>query len=466
MSESALTKDKIKDIIPHFSSLKNVFSKRYSELKRDEDNPIKRLISNESNISESEVDKRPLFSSFKRRFLSKFGKQNRINPIEDTKTLEEEQLEKIKQEQKELQILRAKYCEKSLNHFTIENKFRRLCIYILNKRGFENLIIFFIACNSIILGLNDYTWDRKQLEIQSEMPFMNQLNEKSEIFFTTVFTLEACIKIMSLGFIFSKNSYLRDPWNWLDFMVVVTGLAQKLPSMQNMSMLRTFRLFRPLKTLSNVPSMKLMVTTLFNSFSLLSNILILDMLFIFIFAIFGHAMWEGVLSYRCRQTKFPVNKDWKVVESDHRICGAFHQCEVACGSLYNLKLLGDDGIYRRYFLDESIALNRDSISIFQNFGITNFDEIKSAYLTIFQCTTLEGWSKIMEMIEDGYNLHVSALFFILCVVVCSFFLLNLTIAVMLDKFNRVKKRTQKILALKDHEKGMEKDSKCLNQYMI
>lgn len=103
--------------------------------------------------------------------------------------------------------------------------------------------------------------------------------------------------------------------------------------------------------------MKLMVTTLFNSFSLLSNILILDMFFIFIFAIFGHAMWEGILSYRCRQTRFPVDGDWKVVESDHRICGAFHKCEIACGSLYDLKLRGDDGIIRKYKIDDKINLN-------------------------------------------------------------------------------------------------------------
>lgn len=107
-----------------------------------------------------------------------------------------------------------------------------------------------------------------------------------------------------------------------------------------------------------------MVSTLFNSFSPLSNILILDMLFIYIFAIFGHAMWEGVLNYRCRQTRYPVDGDWKVVEGDYKICGSFHTCEVACGSLYNLNLKDDSGVYKKYELSPDIPLDRDSISIF------------------------------------------------------------------------------------------------------
>jgi len=40
----------------------------------------------------------------------------------------------------------------------------------------------------------------------------------------------------------------------------------------------------------------------------------------------------------------------------------------------------------------------------------------------------------MIMIQNAYNFYISAIFFILCVVICSYFLLNLTVAVMLDKF--------------------------------
>ena len=77
---------------------------------------------------------------------------------------------------------------------------------------------------------------------------------------------------------------------------------------------------------------------------------------------------------------------------------------------------------------------RDSKFQELNYGITNFDNLGSAYLTIFQCTTLEGWSHIMNIIKEGYNEFTTIIFFISCVIICSYFLINLTVAVMLDQF--------------------------------
>lgn len=38
--------------------------------------------------------------------------------------------------------------------------------------------------------------------------------------FTGVYTMEAFIKITARGFIINDFTYLRDPWNWLDFAVI------------------------------------------------------------------------------------------------------------------------------------------------------------------------------------------------------------------------------------------------------
>ena len=74
-----------------------------------------------------------------------------------------------------------------------------------------------------------------------------------------------------------------------------------------------------------------------------------------------------------------------------------------------------------------------------NYGITNFDNIAWAFLTIFQCITMEGWTKIMNIYEDAYIQWFVNLYFISCIVICSFFLLNLTIAVMLMKYEELDK---------------------------
>lgn len=244
------------------------------------------------------------------------------------------------------------YCEKSLNHFTLDHRLRRFCIEVMTSKYFDKIIIFLITVNSVILGLVDYTYERKSGQDPTKEPWINKLAEQSEIFFTIAFTIEVMIKIISMGFIFGRSSFLRDPWNWLDFSVVITSLAQKIFS--NMQVLRTFRLFRPLKSLSNVPSMKLMVSTLFNSLSQLSYILILDNYFIMIFAFFGHALWQEVMHYRCRQTPTPVDGDWKVVEGDNKVCNGFHTCDIACGSLFNLFMPDAQGTMKQFTLRKDI----------------------------------------------------------------------------------------------------------------
>lgn len=67
------------------------------------------------------------------------------------------------------------------------------------------------------------------------------------------FLTECVVKIIGMGLIFDKRAYLTDAWNWLDFIVVVSSLLTKVPGMKNVSGLRTFRLFRPLKSLTKLP---------------------------------------------------------------------------------------------------------------------------------------------------------------------------------------------------------------------
>jgi hypothetical protein len=40
--------------------------------------------------------------------------------------------------------------------------------------------------------------------------------------FALIFVIEAIIKIIAKGLVFGKETYLRDPWNILDFIIVIT----------------------------------------------------------------------------------------------------------------------------------------------------------------------------------------------------------------------------------------------------
>ena len=89
-----------------------------------------------------------------------------------------------------------------------------------------------------------------------------------------IFTVEMCTKIVAMGFVLHPDSYLRNAWNIMDFIVVVSGfLPMLMPKSEeethgkqsglDLSTLRTFRVLRPLKLVSGVPSEWLTSPSLF-----------------------------------------------------------------------------------------------------------------------------------------------------------------------------------------------------------
>ncbi|KTG02428.1 hypothetical protein cypCar_00013636 [Cyprinus carpio] len=74
-----------------------------------------------------------------------------------------------------------------------------------------------------------------------------------EYAFTGIYTFEALIKIIARGFCVGQFTFLRDPWNWLDFMVIVMAYVTEFVDLGSVSALRAFRVLRALKTISVIP---------------------------------------------------------------------------------------------------------------------------------------------------------------------------------------------------------------------
>ena len=86
----------------------------------------------------------------------------------------------------------------------------------------------------------------------------------------------------------SKGSYIRDSWNILDFTIVVSGyLTIVLDGGANLGVLRSFRVLRPLKTISGVEGLRIIVTSLISSMPLLFHTILVLTFFFIIFAIAG-----------------------------------------------------------------------------------------------------------------------------------------------------------------------------------
>ena len=81
-----------------------------------------------------------------------------------------------------------------------------------------------------------------------------------------------------------------------------------------------------------------------------------------------------------------------------------------------------------------------------NAGCTGFDDIFLSVLTVFTCITLEGWTDVMYMLRDVTSRnYIFDFYFILLVLIGSFFLINLVVAVLFNSFEESEKAdTQEI----------------------
>lgn len=195
-------------------------------------------------------------------------------------------------------IKKYNYTKNSLNCIPLTNKFRQWFIRFVEWKHQSNLVLVFVGINSIFLGIVDYRF--KGSYTDPNAPIGNYLLGITEPIYAVLFTTEALVKIIAQGFILSKKTYLRDMWNVLDFVVVITALLSFSPDISSVSILRAFRLFKPLRNLQVFPSMRLLMRTLVASAERLRFLIIFYFFVIMIFSIIGVNLMQGVTTYRCR----------------------------------------------------------------------------------------------------------------------------------------------------------------------
>ncbi|KAJ8791710.1 hypothetical protein J1605_020432 [Eschrichtius robustus] len=77
-------------------------------------------------------------------------------------------------------------------------------------------------------------------------------------------------------------------------------------------------------------------------------------------------------------------------------------------------------------------------------GAINFDNIGYAWIVIFQVITLEGWVEIMYYVMDAHSFY-NFIYFILLIIVGSFFMINLCLVVIATQFSETKQREHRLM---------------------
>ena len=172
---------------------------------------------------------------------------------------------------------------------------------IIIRPLFDHFIIVCILVNSVMLATRDYRG-------VYDPDFESEWNEKVEIVdqvFTYVYMAEFVMKVMVMGFTSHKNAYMSDVWNRLDFFIVLISLLNFVPTLNPgfLKTLRAARVLRPLKSISRLKAMKLLMSTILSSVMGLLNVC-LFLGFVFgIFAILGLHVFNGKQYNFCRATE-------------------------------------------------------------------------------------------------------------------------------------------------------------------
>ncbi|XP_062272420.1 sodium channel, voltage gated, type VIII, alpha subunit b [Scomber scombrus] len=291
------------------------------------------------------------------------------------------------------------------------NLLRRIAIKILIHSLFSMIIMCTILTNCIFMTFSDPPEWSKQVEYT----------------FTGIYTFESLTKIVARGFAIDGFTFLRDPWNWLDFMVISMAYITEFVNLGNVSALRTFRVLRALKTISVIPGLKTIVGALIQSVKKLSDVMILTVFCLSVFALIGLQLFMGNLRQKC--VVWPINTteqflsngtrgfDWdEYIMNDTNFYFYPGQVDaLLCGNS------SDSGRCPEGFTCMKAGRN-------PNYGYTSFDSFGWAFLTLFRLMTQDFW-------ENLYMLTLRAagktymIFFVLVIFVGSFYLVNLILAV-------------------------------------
>nr|XP_023397659.1 voltage-dependent N-type calcium channel subunit alpha-1B [Loxodonta africana] len=295
---------------------------------------------------------------------------------------------------------------RSLFVFSEDNVVRKYAKRITEWPPFEYMILATIIANCIVLALEQHLPDG------DKTPMSERLDD-TEPYFIGIFCFEAGIKIIALGFVFHKGSYLRNGWNVMDFVVVLTGILTTAGTDFDLRTLRAVRVLRPLKLVSGIPSLQVVLKSIMKAMVPLLQIGLLLFFAILMFAIIGLEFYMGKFHKAC----FPNSTDAEPV-------GDF-----PCGKEAPARLCEEDMECREYWPGP-------------NFGITNFDNILFAVLTVFQCITMEGWTDILYNTNDAAGNTWNWLYFIPLIIIGSFFMLNLVLGVLSGEFAKERERVE------------------------
>ncbi|KAL2078644.1 hypothetical protein ACEWY4_026329 [Coilia grayii] len=293
-----------------------------------------------------------------------------------------------------------------------------------------------------------------------------------EYVFTGIYTFEAMVKVLSRGFCIGNFTFLRDPWNWLDFMVISMAYITEFVDLGNVSALRTFRVLRALKTITVIPGLKTIVGALIQSVKRMGDVMILTVFALAVFALIGLQLFMGNLRHKC--IRWPLSNITLFDNYTTTILGPDTIDNET--STFDFKAYIDNP-ENQYFLEGSLdaLLCGNSSDAGKcpegytcmkagrnpNYGYTSFDSFGWAFLALFRLMTQDFWENLFQLVRIQCSTKcfitlraagkTYMLFFVVVIFLGSFYLINLILAVVAMAYDEQNQATLQEAKEKEEE---------------
>uniref|UniRef100_A0A8C5T212 Voltage-dependent L-type calcium channel subunit alpha n=1 Tax=Laticauda laticaudata TaxID=8630 RepID=A0A8C5T212_LATLA len=314
---------------------------------------------------------------------------------------------------------------RSLLCLTLQNPVRKACIAIVEWKPFETIILLTIFANCIALAIYLPMPEDDTNKVNSRL-------EKLEYFFLIVFAIEAMLKIIAYGFLFHADAYLRNGWNVLDFTIVFLGvftvILEKISLMDSallsgqggfdVKALRAFRVLRPLRLVSGIPSLQVVLNSIIKAMLPLFHIAVLVVFMLIIYAIVGQELFKGKMHKTCYYNGTDI------------LATVEHEKPAPCST---------SGHGRSCTIPGSECRGPWAGP---NYGITHFDNFGFSMLTVYQCISMEGWTEVLYWVNDAIGNAWPWIYFVSLILLGSFFILNLILGVLSGEFTKEREKAK------------------------
>ena len=242
----------------------------------------------------------------------------------------------------------------------------------------------------------------------------------SDSLFLVAFSLEFVVKVLGYGFF--SHQYIGDSWNLPDFVILITMYYSRLleSAGSDLRAARILRILRPLRLIKRNQGMRVILMSISQCVRSVANVLALWIGLLLVYGILGVNLFMGKFRY-C---------------NDDSVYG-----ELDCvGSMAQACTDGSCG-------DNGGGGGAASVARAWTNAVSNFDNIGSAVVTLFEVSSLEGWIDVMHsaMAAGGPGRQpvpdsnpLASLYFVLFICFGTFVVINLLVGVFVDAFYQAK----------------------------